>query len=367
MPVTVEAAGVVFNAILRIGITAGINIGKPSTAGIAQALSMVPDIEAGIQLAVFANLAEFKTNVTHVPDDEECEFHVEQEYQVALGAKAGMSVAVGIVTYGPVAETNTPIWNTALASACAKKPAAKTSPATVSASATTTAHNSKRQVAFETTVLTSTATHTGVICAVSTTGNCPVSHQQTIQSTEVVSLTTTFASGGPKPTFPNATQTVVPASATATFGSAVVSFGKTSGSPVSYVAPPTSDAKSKDGKDGEDDDAEDDAEEEGINKKMIVGICAGIGIALAIGAVVGVVMWRRKKAYAAVTPHRHEDQHSLISDDTKYAGAHAGRGGFVTENTYANGGSFSEQGGRLEPWKHKPMGEVSVWEFPARK
>ena len=328
LPVVVESAGVVFTAALRIGIYTGLAIGAPSSMSFIPGLK---DVEGGIQLSVFANLAEFTTNVSYVPNDPECEIKAVQEFQVALGAAAGMSVAIDIVTYGPVAETKIPIWNTQLAEVCASKGTGRPTPTPGSASVTPTPSASggessasttptptpganKKREEMETTELKTTITHTAVGCASSVPANCPVSLQQTAQSEETLTTTLTYPSGSDAPTFPGSMQTTIPANSAAQFGSNVQSIDKISGSPTAYTAPPSKDT-------GKIDKAL-DGEVGGVSKKLVVGLCVGIGAALIIGAIAGFLLWKKKKARYASVPHKFDDRRgSFVSDP--YVGGQA--------------------------------------------
>jgi hypothetical protein len=285
-------------------------------------------MSGGIQLAVFANLAEFITNVSYVPNDPECEIKAVQEFQIAVGAAAGMSVAIDPVTWGPVAETKIPIWNTQLAEVCASKgtPRPTTpSPATVtptssssnedeprtSSAPSPTSEANKRRQEMETTELKTTIMHTVVGCASSVSANCPVSLQQTAQSEEVQTTTVTYPSGSDVPSFPSAEQTAVPTSSAREFGSNVKSIDKTSGSPVVYTPPPTKEPGQEPGKL----DKGLEGEVGGVSKKLIVGICLGVGGALIIAAIAGFLLWKKKKRYSAV-PHQFNGRQgsSLVSE-----------------------------------------------------
>jgi hypothetical protein len=272
LPVTVESAGVVLSAILRIGIHAGIAIKTPSTPQVTVFNHTIgfPELKGGIEVGVFANIAEFVTNVTAAPGDKECHLKVVQEYKMALGANAGASVALGTDTWGPVATTSTAIFSKQMASVCAVQ--GKSTPAAASASPTGKA--AKRQQQDMTTTTTKiTVKHTGVQCISAVAGNCPMSLQTTTQSTETVTLTAS-APKGQKPTFPSSVQDRV--TSTATFGKNVVKMKATSGVPSSYTPGPTDKAKEDvknalDGKVG------------GVSKKVVVGVCLGVGLPLLAG------------------------------------------------------------------------------------
>jgi hypothetical protein len=66
---------VVIAAVLRIGVHSGIEVVPPST------LNMVPgspEVQAGIELALVAHVAELFTNVTYSPQAQECKLDVVQ-------------------------------------------------------------------------------------------------------------------------------------------------------------------------------------------------------------------------------------------------------------------------------------------------
>jgi len=326
--VTVESAGVVFTAALRIGIYTGLTIGAPS------AFSVIPGVnnmEGGIQLSVFANLAEFTTNVSYVPNDPDCEIKAVQEFQVALGAAAGMSVAIDIVTWGPVAETKVPIWNTQLAEVCASKgtprptptpgiatvtptstSASKSDESSASATPSSTSEANKKRQQMETTELKTTITHTAVGCASSVSAGCPVSLQQTAQSEEVKTTTVTYPSGSEVPTFPGSMQSTIPANSAREFGSNVQSIDKTSGSPTSYTPPPTKEP-------GKLDEAL-NGEVGGVSKKVIVGVSVGVGGALLIAAIAGFLLWKKKKRYGSV-PHQFNDRRGALVNEPYRGGS----------------------------------------------
>ncbi|KAJ4298851.1 hypothetical protein N0V90_004094 [Kalmusia sp. IMI 367209] len=305
LPVTVEKAGVVLSAILRIGIHSGIAVAAPGVpeATIFNTSFGTPEVAGGIEVGVYANLAEFITNVTVAPADEDCEFKVEQKYQIALGAVAGASIVFDTDTWGPVAATSIPIWNTALAEVCAKK-ATKT-PAITSATPTPTARAVKREDSDSETVTTKTKiTHTGVQCQTSVIGNCPNSLQLTTQTVETRTLTTVVPSGEDV-TWPATLGVKDSVTETRGFGDNALSFTATSGSPTSYTPPPSPSASTKGGDDGGDDSSSKASEvlngkTGGVSNKLIIGVSVGVGVPVVIAIIAAIVLMRRKKAYNAV-------------------------------------------------------------------
>ena len=140
----------------------------------------------GIDLGVYANVAEFATYVdgSSVADDKGCHLRVREEYTLALGAAAGATLVLGTHTWGPHPETTIPIWYTTLANICAvQKTVAATTTTTASVPAVTGRGFGKRLLGRQnnmvTTTVSTTATFTGVDCASSTLVDCPVSLQQT--------------------------------------------------------------------------------------------------------------------------------------------------------------------------------------------
>ncbi|KAF2638625.1 hypothetical protein P280DRAFT_404282 [Massarina eburnea CBS 473.64] len=283
LPVTVQSAGVVLSAVLRIGIHAGIAVKTPDTPPISVFDTTIgfPELKGGIEVGVFANVAEFTTNVTAAPGDKECQLKVVQNYQMALGAAAGASVALGSDTWGPVAATSIPIFNTKLASICAIQ--GNTSPATASATPTST-KKGRRQQDMTTKTTATKIIHTGVQCISAVAGNCPMSLQKTTQSVETRTLTAS-APKGQTPTFPASVQDTV--TSTATFGKNVIKMKATSGSPTSYTPPPTNSA---DGKDGDGSISHSlEGMVGGVSKKLIVGLSVGLGVPLLAGIIAIIV------------------------------------------------------------------------------
>lgn len=304
LPVTVEKAGVVLSAILRIGIHSGIAVTAPGLPDVTIFNTSIgtPEVAGGIEVGVYANLAEFTTNVTLAPDDDECEFKVKQEYQIALGAVAGASIVFDTDTWGPVAATSIPIWNTALAEVCAKKGTKTNTPATVTATPTSKAKADKREDEDSETVTTKTKiTQTIVQCQTSAIGNCPNSLQVTTQTTETRTLTTVVPSGA-EVTWPETLGVSNSVISTKEFGDNALSFTATSGSPTSYTPPPTPTSSAKDDKDDSDDSGRKVTEvlnekTGGVSNKVIIGVSVGAGIAVIIGLVAVLLYVLRSPPY----------------------------------------------------------------------
>jgi hypothetical protein len=230
LPVTVGVDGAVFSAILRVSAHAGVRV---DTDG----------FQAGLEVAVFADVAEIVTNITATPDDADCKLPMAQEYSLALGTVAGAMVIVRDAMYGPVAETFTPIWYTTMTSLCAS-----TSETLAVSSPTITSRTMRRRDDLETTVLTTEFIQTGIGCPQSLGPNCPISLRTTTQYTQTQSLTTVIPSGVDA-TFPTRVHDTV---TTETFGSNAQKISSSPGSPTSYVEPPLTSTSSSTSSTGDD-------------------------------------------------------------------------------------------------------------------
>ncbi|KAF2001729.1 hypothetical protein P154DRAFT_595775 [Amniculicola lignicola CBS 123094] len=315
LPVTLVSSGIVLSAVLRVGIHAGFTLVAPKIPKIeALANFTIPSVGGGIEVGVFANIAEFITNVTYVPDDEECELKVVENYQIALGAVAGASIQIGDNTWGPVAATSVPIWFTELAAGCAIKGTPKATPIPTVTATPTSAAGNKRQEASETKTITSEVTYTGVTCVSTGLVNCPASLQATSQYISTTTLIT-FVAEDVDPTFPVTVQDAVPT--TVDFGSSAQKLTATTGSPISYVPPPpppsSASTISSSSETGSPDDKESilDGEVGGVNKKLVVGVSVGVGVPVLIAIIAGIMFFIKRRRYSAVpkmqfAPSNHE-------------------------------------------------------------
>ncbi|KAF2743167.1 hypothetical protein M011DRAFT_410998 [Sporormia fimetaria CBS 119925] len=287
LPVTVESAGVVLSAILRVGVHAGFQLAAPEIPELTlfdQDIG-VPAVGGGIEVGVFANVAEFITNVTYA-SERECPLKVIQSYQLALGAAAGATVAIGKQMWGPVATTSVPIWYTEVADACAVQ---KTASPMV-----TTAPAAERRQDLKTTTATTKVTHTVVACITPGLANCPASAQSTSQTVETRTVVTALASGE-KFTFPSTVQDTV--STTVGFGADAVTVPTTTGTPMSYVPPPPPPERTSDGAKAADSDSSDtnkeppkaDEKSKGADK-LIIGLSVGLGVPVLL-ALMSAVMY----------------------------------------------------------------------------
>ncbi|KAF1829848.1 hypothetical protein BDW02DRAFT_508940 [Decorospora gaudefroyi] len=336
LPVTIESADVSISAVLRIGIHCGIEVDQgevPTLDAVIEAVNPF-DITAGVEVAVFAHVAEFITNVTYDDEAEDCKLKVVQEYNLAVGAMAGASILVDVpflenMTWGAVAETSTAIYTTTLAEVCGIQ--AATTAQSIDAPSATAAE--KRQDLTTTTLSTETVT-TGISCKVTNKPNCPNSEEVSIRAT-ITRYHTTAVPSGETPTFPDTAFTSV--GSTVPFGSHVQSIVPMSGVPTAYTAPPASQdggAKksstlSQDG--GAKKSSTLDGETGGVSNKVIIGVCVGLVGAVLIAIAAGVLFWRRRKRYAAVESaaapmvaqsYTGHDDYGYEFQNAKGAGAH---------------------------------------------
>ena len=221
-------------------------------------------------------MPEFITNVTHTPEDDDCAYNVVQSYQLALGARAGATIALGDNTWGPMPSTSVPIFNHVMRSICAET---KTPTTANAAMITTAAEHRKRQDLSTTTTIVST-TYTGVHCANSALLHCPVSSQITWVTVETRTITAALPSGSEFET-PVTVMSSVPSPIA--FKSGSESIPAISGSPVSYIPPPPKKTSKVDGIiDGAIADAKDTYKD---NKPLIIGLASGLGGAALIAII----------------------------------------------------------------------------------
>lgn len=287
LPVVIESAGAVLKAILRVGISAGIEISSPVDSTELEIFDQeikIPGASAGIQVGVFANIAELSTNVTALssPDpaadgDGGCLLRAVNAYQFALGAAAGASVQIGDRIWGPVPNTQIPIFYTTLADGCASRraPPPTTAVASVSSSATASTR-AEGDEELTTTTLSKKVTYTGIECLTTGLVNCPP-QLQTLRKFVATETFVTAVAAGVKATFPAATQAVV--QEVVDFGSGAESLTSTSGVPkaftpvVSVIGTGTNPADVFEGEIG------------GVDKKVIIGVSIGAGVVVLAGAI----------------------------------------------------------------------------------
>jgi hypothetical protein len=281
-------------AVLRLGMHIGLELGTEDFAPDSIPLG---SLTAGIELGVFADLAEFTTSFNESMTDSElsCDFVGQQTYQLALGADAGATLAVGDHSWGPEPTSTLPLYYTTIMSACLGRKATTTPPpALITSDASSPL--SKRRGSFPattTTTLTSKITYTAIQCPTGTP-LCPVSQQTTSIATRTSTLVTAVPSGS-SASFPQTTVSSVLSSID--FGEKAQSIFSSSGRPVSYVPPPppTSTAAAGGGAGGGGGGSGSGLfgfGSQGLSEqqKIIIGVCVGVGAPLLVGLLAGSVL-----------------------------------------------------------------------------
>ncbi|KAK4118649.1 hypothetical protein N657DRAFT_367267 [Parathielavia appendiculata] len=320
LPVILLRGEVALRAILRVGMHAGVSVSTSSlkfqTLGpVTKKISEMAQFEAGVEVGVFAHVAEFLTNVTGgtlLAADEGCALKIVEEYTLAVGATAGATVAVGEHTWGPQPATTIPLFYTTLADICASTSSttlSTASPTATASSITLAARQESDQPPLQTHTLTTKVLHTGIGCASPGLVICPAS----LQTTSILTSTMTLVTAVPKgvtPMFPASTALTVANTIPFGEGKAVGSIAATSGAPVSYVPPPpplpppaSSSSSVEDGNGGGvvgDVGEVFTGETGGMSNKLIIGLSVGLGVPAVLAFVAGVVYWLRRRRYAPV-------------------------------------------------------------------
>ncbi|KAI1803091.1 hypothetical protein F4811DRAFT_562766 [Daldinia bambusicola] len=293
LPVTVETAAGLLKAVLRLGVKAGFELSTPPVA--IPSFSFSTKASAGVGVSVWANVAEFATNITAATDDddEDCLLKVEQTYQFGLGAAAGATLAIGLETWGPTPNTNIPIYTTTIADICAIQGRTQTT------TASTPAISARADEELETTTLSKKVTYTGVGCLTTGLVNCPPALQTTTKVTSTLTHVTAVPSDS-EATFPETTGATV--ATPVPFGTNRKSVEATTGSPVSYTEPPPPTSSSSSTSWGKTAVASDLplGESHGVDNRVIIGVCVGVGVPLIAGIIAGIYFCQRRKKYTAV-------------------------------------------------------------------
>ena len=267
LPVTIQSAGVVLTALLRVGVQAGLDVKLPSQEIDGEKIGL----SAGVVVGVWADVAQFTTNVTAAPNDSVCELIVIEEYSILLGANVGATLAIDGQTWGPTPNTQIPIFYTTLADACAVTGSASAAPSAAASLATLNVRDD-----LTTTTISTEITYTATMCQSTGLINCPVSLQSTIKNSVTKTLTTAVPSGSDA-IFPATTQDIV--GSTIAFGNRKQEISATSGSPVSYIpiasSGPSGVISVSKGK------------TEGASNKVIIGVSVGVGLPVLIATVAG--------------------------------------------------------------------------------
>lgn len=276
LPVTIETTSAILKAVLRVSVRTGFTAGLDYSRPVELLNRTMSDLQlkAGIEASVYANIAEFTTNVTAADlskKPHKCDLSVEQGYQFAIGAAAGASIQLFDHIWGPVPKTEIPIFYTNLKEACA---------ATKTASATQTPTPTLQERDDLSTTTTKTElTYSALACA-SGLVNCPAS-LMTLSKNIVTSTLTTSVPSGDDVVW-SAQRTAATRATPVPFGVNAVTLAPSSGKPSSFVpsttaAPTVNVDHIINGSTG------------GVNNKLIIGLSVGLGVP-ALVAIIAAIM-----------------------------------------------------------------------------
>ncbi|KAI1030139.1 hypothetical protein LB504_010413 [Fusarium proliferatum] len=295
LPVTLESAGVVFKAVLRVGVKAGFEIASPE---VSIAGKTIFNVGGGVEVGVFANIAELITNITLSTDeDDDCSLRLEEVYQIAVGAAAGASVAIDDITWGPVPETEIPVFYTTLGHACASQRSSDASSSVTTSPALEERGINDDKGEMETTTLSTKATFVVVACQSEGLVNCPMSLQTTSKYTTTRTHVTVIPTDSDAD-FPKSVSHTI--TSLIPFGSGAKKLVAMSGAPSSYVPPTTTPSAKENGK-NDDSDGTSNEMSGGVSKSVIIGVSVGLGVPFLLGVIAVIWLLRKKKLSAAGT------------------------------------------------------------------
>ncbi|KAK4233903.1 hypothetical protein C8A03DRAFT_19102 [Achaetomium macrosporum] len=311
LPVTILSGEVALKGILRVGMHAGFDISSDKLL-VGNPFDRTEwTVTAGVEVGVFAHVAEFLTNITGGAEqaaEDGCAVNIVQEYTLALGAVAGATLAVADHTWAGSPNTTVPIFYTTLADVCAVTADATTTTPSSLPTSTGVGAAARRQASTDltTTTISTKALFTATSCLSPGLVLCPQSLQTTSVQTKTLTLVTAVPSGV-EATFPQTTASTV--ASTIPFGSQANTLSATSGTPVSYVPPPPSttsspsaSASAGSGIGGVVDDIGEvfNGETGGVSNKLIIGLSVGLGVPVVAAVISGLVYWLRRRRYTPV-------------------------------------------------------------------
>lgn len=300
---SIQYGQVILKAILRVEARIGIAFETFLSSLETDVLGPIK-AGAGVEARIYANVAEFITNITlnevdsltkrddGDTDDDNCQLSIAQGFTFGIGAAAGASVELLGNTWGPSPETEIPIFYTTLAAACiTSKSSAPTTMVTTTATTAASTHSSapgKRADSPSITSTVTTETQSATICLSSSLINCPASLQSITRNVVTKTLTSTITPGvsvwstGPASTF----QTV-------DFQDDAVTMTSSSGKPKSYTPPPpppppTSTSSPTGSATGEP-STEEKSGKHRVSNAVIIGVSVGLGVPVLL-AVLGAFM-----------------------------------------------------------------------------
>ncbi|ENH66798.1 hypothetical protein FOC1_g10007454 [Fusarium oxysporum f. sp. cubense race 1] len=250
LPVTLESAGVVFKAVLRVGVKAGFEMASPEW--------------------------EFSTD-----EDNDCSLRVEEVYQLAVGAAAGASVAIDDITWGPMPETEIPVFYTTLGHACASQRSSDASLPITTSPALEVRGKNDDEVEMETTTISTKTTFVVVACQSEGLVNCPMSLQTTSKYTTTRTHVTVVPTDS-EADFPESVSHTV--TSLIPFGNGANKLVAMSGVPSSYIPPTTTSSAKQNGKD-DDSNGTSNERSGGVSKSVIIGVSVGLGVPFLLGGI----------------------------------------------------------------------------------
>lgn len=248
---TVSSVDATLNAVLRIGVQAGIVL---STKALTILDIDVASYSAGVETVVFADVANLTLSVVDADDapsnvvecaaGQSADLVAEETFGFDIGAEVGASLQVAdLFSWGVEPSKMLPVYYTSQEQCVERTSLVQTaSSTTAAATATTATVDVGRQAAptsDATTVLTTTFFYSAKACRSLGLINCPASLQTTTVTTATSTTTLTIPRGSSsgQVTWPAPTATT-PLTKLATFGSNAKTIGLTaSGTPSSFVPP----------------------------------------------------------------------------------------------------------------------------------
>ncbi|KAL7909618.1 hypothetical protein GGI35DRAFT_388728 [Trichoderma velutinum] len=329
LPVTIQYGQVILKAILRVEARIGIAF-ETFVRSLDVPTGVFGPIKAGagIEARIYANVAEFVTNITlneldsltkrddGDDDDDNCQLTMAQGFTFGIGAAAGATVELLGNTWGPSPQTEIPIFYTTLAATCitskSSAPTIVTTTATTAASTHTSAPKKRADSPSVTSTVT-TETQSATVCISAGLINCPASLQSVQRTVLTKTLTSTITPGvsvawttGPASTF----QTV-------DFQDDAVTMTSSSGKPKSYTPPPPpppTNTSSPTGSATGEASAEEKSGKHRVSNAVIIGVSVGLGVPVLLAAIGAFIYFFRR--------HR-KTSSTLVKAETSYVGIKA--------------------------------------------
>ncbi|KAL7809929.1 hypothetical protein V8C26DRAFT_260010 [Trichoderma gracile] len=330
LPVKIRYGNVLLKAILRVEARIGIAF-ETFIDGISiDAVGLKAlKVGAGVEARVYANIAEFVTNITlaevtkREDDDDDdnddhddnskdnCLLSMAQAFTFGIGAAAGATVELIGNTWGPTPETEIPIFYTTLAQVCALTSSSST--ATISATTTATTTTSQpssapKQKRAETPFVTrkvTSETQVATVCASPGLINCPASLQTVTRNVVTKTLTSTITSGV---SVVWSTATAASVFKTVAFEGDAVTMTSSSGKPKTYTPPPppptSTSFPSGSSSPGDGPSTEGKSKSHRVSNAVIIGVSVGLGVPVLLAAIGAFIYFfrRNRRALSTLVP-----------------------------------------------------------------